>query len=290
MFPANGYFNERNLRAIHTYYPRTVSSLTSFLAGFYPPPAKDKSMTIPWQAIPFGMDMHNRIIIQLDDSCPAYTAKLQRERDQFIQSNFTQWALQERTLLRRISAEVGVPLDDFLSISTVAEIILVNRDYDPKIPKWMVDAGQKMINYLMGYYYGLPTLNSEYGRMVTGGNLIGQILDNLVAIRDGNKAAAVNFQVYSGHDYSVHIMAKLLQVGSQLPAMINYADTLAVELIESVSRGKSAWTVQVMYVNGLTLKKTILVIPKCGKSCSLDQFIAEFSRFRVKDWDALCKV
>lgn len=70
-----------------------------------------------------------------------------------------------------------------------------------------------------------------------------------------------------------------------MPDMAFYGDALAIELVQ-VNGSKGGLEVQVVYVS--QKKKTILSVPNCGKSCSLDTFLQVMDKFIVTDWAAVC--
>lgn len=269
-------------------YPRAVASLTSFLTGFYPPPANDKTLPIQWQTIPFSQDFNSRTVIVLDESCPAYKKVVQVPQAAFV-SKISSWIAQNKALLDKLSAVMGVQLNNFEAIGMACDLIQSNRHFDSTIPKWMLDAMDNVVMpFVIDYYYNI--LDTDFSKQVTAGSLITEIINNMRAIRDGLDTGK-NFLVYSGHDVSVVNLAKLLGVKSQLSQpMIEYADTLSVELVKkATAKGGSvteSWEVQVVYLNNL--QKTILNVPNCGKSCSLDTFIGVFGKYMISDWNALC--
>lgn len=263
-------------------YDRAVTSLMSFMAGFFPPPTEDKTLPIQWQPFPFSQDHAKNVIAVSEESCTNYYRQLKVVRDAYLR-NVTSWMVKEKPLLDRIGNVVGVPIDNFETLTWVTDLLQSNRFLDPTMPKWLLDAvDNKLMKKITTYYYEL--MNDDLSKTVTAGNMIREIINNMLAIRDGN-GDAKNFLLYSGHDVSVINLGKLLGVESQLAKpIVKYADTLVVEQLKA--RGSSEFQVQVVYVsNG---KKSVLNVPNCGKMCSRNVFVKLFSKFMLTDWNVSC--
>lgn len=269
------------MRVMSSPVERCIMSLSSFMSGFFPPPAKDKTLSIDWQPFPFTVDSAYRTVIVNTAGCPIYQKDLQVAQAQFA-ANASVWLAEDKAALDRISAVVGLPMDNIGTIMAAFDLLQANRFLVNTIPQWLLnDLDNVLLKYTIAYARALVT--SEYARKVNSGNLITEIIRNMEAIRDGT-ATARNFLIYSGHDTSLSSLAQALGVDSQMPTMATYGDTLAVELNQVSKAG--TLEVQVVYVS--EKKKTILTVPNCGKSCTLDKWIAEMSKYIVTDFNALC--
>lgn len=186
-------------------------------------------------------------------------------------------------VLGRLSTFLGVQLNSLTMLNAAFELLQANRYLDTSLPQWVItDLDNTLKKYTLGYYRTLAT--TDAAKKVSAGNLITEIVKNLIALRDGTEAAR-KFLIYSGHDTSLSSLAKLLGVDSQMPDMAFYGDALAIELVQ-VNGSKGGLEVQVVYVS--QKKKTILSVPNCGKSCSLDTFLQVMDKFIVTDWAAVC--
>lgn len=259
---------------------RCIMSLTSFMAGFFPPPAKDKTLPLDWQAFPFIVDSSYRTVIVNTAGCPAFVRDQKIAQAEFIAKS-TVWMAQDKAILDKVSAVVGVPVDNISNLMAVFDLLQANRFLVSTIPKWLLDTvDNTLIKYTMAY---LRILDTDFAKKVQSGNLITEIIKNMEAIRDGTSAAR-NFLVYSGHDSSLSALAMALGVDTQIPTMTSYGDTLAVELNQVAKTG--ALEVQVVYVSNKV--KIVLHVPNCGKSCSLTTWIAAMNKYYVTDFNAMC--
>lgn len=260
--------------------PRCVASLTSFMAGFFPPPANDKTIPFRWQSHPFVMDNEQLVVVIGPKTCPAYLRELATATAAF-NANVTNWIAQDKAILDQLGAYFGVPMNDIRYISAVGDAVQANK-YLTKQPQWILNAlDSTLIKYARGYFQTF--LSTEYSRKVHAGNLISQMINNMVAIRDGT-ATARNFLIFSGHDSTLSAFNQALKVDSQMPDFVEYGDTMALELLQ-VGKAKE---LQVRLVYVTNKKKVILNIPNCGQSCSLAVFIQSLEHMYISDWNTFC--
>lgn len=220
------------------------------------------------------------------DNCPKFLAHLYS----FIANPpeyLATWMAEDREALDQLAVYSGVPLDNLLEVVQMAEIVKAQIYIEPNTPQWAIDG---YYNTLKKYVESLFTIYHTTPEMVKirGGPLITEIINNMVAVAN-NDPSGKSFMIYSAHDMTVFSLAYALGVESQIPTMVNYADTIMVDL---VANGSGQPNVEVIYLNNENTipTRTVLNVPGCGPSCSLTTFRNALNDMMVTDWDALCTI
>lgn len=268
------------MRVMSSPVLRCVSSLSAFLAGFFPPPYTDTTLPISWQPIPFTVDADRRIVSFNYSSCPAFI-KDKIMADNFFEPETRKWMEENKEILERVSEYLIIPLNNTNIIYEVADLLETNRFLDPSFPTWLLN-DLKIIMEFRGTV-SKSFWATERQKRATAGNLISLMIKNMFDIKSGSQEAR-NMLIYSGHDFTILALNHLLGVESQVPMLPFYGDTIAVELVESE---KGSLNVQVVYVTGNTTN--ILNVPNCGTSCSLEIFARNVKHLSSFNWDRDCK-
>lgn len=61
LFPADGFFKLSNMQIMSSVPERTMMSLQSFMAGFFPPPPRDNSLPVNWQPFFCTVDYEGKV-------------------------------------------------------------------------------------------------------------------------------------------------------------------------------------------------------------------------------------
>lgn len=61
LFPKDGFFRLSNMQILTSVPERTMMSLQSFMAGFFPPPLADLTLPIYWQPFFTNVDYKARV-------------------------------------------------------------------------------------------------------------------------------------------------------------------------------------------------------------------------------------
>ena len=266
---------------------RCIATLTSFMAGFMPPPANDKTIPLRWQAFPFAVDNEARILSIDPTACASYLADYMKvfrriEADPTVRS----WLAEDKALLDKLSAFVGKPLTTFTDAFMAAETIRTQQFLAPPTPQWVLDALVPLRRYMVRYFDLFH--ETELMRKVRGGPMLTQVVDNMVAVANNN-ATAKKVILQSAHDLSLSSMVAVLDVKDQVPPIAAYSDTIAIELHQN---GVNEPEVQIYYISSTTAKKLHipLRVPNCGTPCKLSTFTNLVSKYLVRDYNAMCKV
>lgn len=265
---------------------RCIASLTSFMAGFFPPPNNDKTIPFRWQSFPFAVDNAGRILHVKLEACPTYlrdftTAQDMIERDPMYLS----WRAQDKDLLLRLGDFLGSPLTTFEEMLYGMDAIRTNLSLDPTLPAWVRNSMTQLEKYI-GLAFDLYH-KTDLMKKVRGGPMLTEMVDNMMAIKNKNTTVARNILIYSAHDLTVASLVEVLNVKSQVPVIAAYADTIAVEMHQT---GNKEPEVKVFYVSnyGKTKLNKQLSVPNCGLPCTLNNFNRVVSKYLVRDWDGLC--
>lgn len=279
LFPDNGYFRLRNMRIMTSVPERTMMSLQSFMAGFFPPPLLDSTLPIWWQPFFTEVDHKGEVIYFDQEQCPRYIQQLYG-----IMMNppedVLRWVEEDREILDYVSQQTGAPLNNFMEVMMFSETLKAQIYIEP-VPSWLVEIYYSTLEKYVARSFTLMHHTFEMQR-IRGGPLITQIVENLEAVQRGDSSGAP-IMIYSAHDMTIFSLAFALGVQDQIPAIVNYADTMMVDLMRNGN-------VEVYYLNnGKTIPtRTLLNVPGCGRSCPLATFRRAVANMIVTDLNALC--
>lgn len=192
------------------------------------------------------------------------------------------WLKEDHEALQQYSELAQTPLTTIMEVGMFADVIKAQISIEPDVPQWAVDAYNSVLKKYIARMFALFHETESLVR-IRGGPLITEILNNLEAVTNGSGKPIL---IYSAHDITVLSLAYVLGVESQIPAQPNYSDTFMVDLLENGE-------VQVVYMNTEVLDSptmTVMDLPGCGTSCSLDTLRRTLSDMLVDDWDAMCRV
>lgn len=283
LFPENGFFRLNNMQIMSSVPERTMMSLQSFMAGFFPPPLLDTSLPIWWQPFFTTVDHEGKVVYMNLEGCPRYIQELMVFLA-YPPAQIVAWIEEDRAALDELSAIAGVPLDNFMEIMGFGEVIKAQIYIDPKTPQWAIDAYYDILKKYVEASFALMHGNAIMIK-IRGGPLITEIVDNFGAVAS-NAGDGRPIMIYSAHDMTVLSLAYVLGVEAQVPALPNYSDTFLVDLLDNGD-------VQVIYMNTeRTLPtRTVMNVPGCGTQCPLSTFrLAVGDKLITGDWKTLCAV
>lgn len=288
LLPKSGYYRQSNMKLMASSVNRCIQSLSSFMAGFLPPPDSDNTLPIKWQSMPFIVDNDGRILKFDTSSCPRYLRDMMAGNAAINTSPTTRsWLSQDKAVLSRVGDFLGQPLTDFTSAAMAGEVIRTNQFLDPSTPLWTLSAYEATLKkYLMRMFDIYH--ETDFMKQIRGGPMITEVLDNFAAIRDNNSTGR-NIVVFSAHDLTLHSMIMLLNVKLQVPTVASYGDAVAIELHQT---GSGQPEVQVYYFGsaGKLKFKILLHVPNCGTPCRLTTFNSLMSKYIIRDFDGICRL
>lgn len=147
--------------------------------------------------------------------------------------------------------------------------------------------------------WGLAYNSSDEVRAIAGATLAGQILDALNATVAGKGTKPLNIQFGA---YAVFLsffgLAKLPAVSDDFTGVVNYASSMAFELVTNASvsdgfPGADNISVRFLFSNGSAASVTPTAYPLFGQDETLlpyNTFISEMGKFAVKDTSHWCQV
>lgn len=281
LYPKNGFFRLSNMQIMTSVPERTMMSLQSFMAGFFPPPVLDTTLPIYWQPFFCTVDHTGAIIYIKMDGCPRFLSLLMKIMSD-PPKELLGWIEADREILDKLSVWANTPLNTPSEVMNFAEVLKAQIYIDNTIPEWVLEAYQDYLAKYVAQMFALMHYNEEMIR-IRGGPLITEIIHNMEDLANGKDGKPI--MIYSAHDSSLLSLAFVLGVQDQIPELPNYSDTFMVDLSDTN-------TVQVIYMN--TEKRlntrTVMNVPGCGTSCSLATFRQALSDKLVYDVDALCNV
>ncbi|KAI0526127.1 putative histidine acid phosphatase [Xylaria bambusicola] len=147
--------------------------------------------------------------------------------------------------------------------------------------------------------WGLAYNSTDEIRAIAGSTLAGQILDALNGTVAGRGAKPLNIQFGA---YAVFLsffgLAKLPALSDDFTGVVNYASSMAFELVTNASvsdgfPGADDISVRFRFSNGSAASITPSVFPLFGQDETLlpyNTFVSEMSKFAIKDTPHWCKV
>lgn len=193
------------------------------------------------------------------------------------------WFEQDNDQIEALSAHVGYPLRSVMALYYVGDFVQTNLFLGDYVPDWALEAYNTFLPKYMTRYFQM-THETDFMTQVRGGPVITQIIENMEAYPS---VEARNILIYSAHDMTVESLIRVLGVRSQTPELVNYADTVLIELVDN---GGSEMQVQALYVDnsGAIPNRFAVNVPGCGTLCSLSTFKSVVSKFLVPDYEKLC--
>lgn len=271
------------MKILSSSVERCIASLTSFMAGFMPPPTTDRTIPFRWQSFPFAVDNEAHVLTIDPDVCPKYQKDFIHAMDTIDRNpTIISWMAQDRAIIERVGDFMGKKLITFSDVFRAAHTIRTQQFLDPATPTWLISAYNGPLKKYFVRYADLYH-ETELMKKVRGGPMITQVVDNMVAMRDNNSTAR-NVMIFSAHDFTLHSMITVLNVKSQVPQ-----DTITIEMHQN---GAKEPEVQVYYYsNSDKLKFMILLhVPNCGNPCRLSTFNSLMSKYFVRDFDGFCRL
>lgn len=189
----------------------------------------------------------------------------------------------------RIAALAGIQIKSYQDVGGLAQSMKAMLYLGCKLPQWAMDAFNGTLQLQEFSQVNWHVLfDNDVMRMTRGGTIVTQIVNNMVAVANGEEAGK-NFKIYSAHDMTVAALAFALGVDDQLPMEINYGDLIMVDLVQN---GSAEPKVEVIYLSKEAAIPQMIPmnVPGCGFSCTLTAFRAATSDMMVEDYDALCRV
>lgn len=285
MFPEDGYFRSRYLRLMTSIPDRTIMTMQSFMAGIFPPPLTNLKLPIVWQPFSSTIDLQSQYLHFEPNVCPTYYAIYHDVVDVNPPADVLTWFEEDKAQIDMLSGYIGVNVRSLTALYYIGDFVKTNLLLGDSVPDWALAAYNTILPKYVRRFFDIAH-ETEFMTRVRGGPVLTQIVENMDAFVAGSSEAR-NFMIYSGHDMTVESLLRVLGVRSQTPELVNYADTVLVELVDN---GGSEMQVQVLYVDnsGPIPNRFPVNVPGCGSVCNLSTFKSAVGRFFVADYKGMC--
>lgn len=190
------------------------------------------------------------------------------------------------------------------------DTLSVQKSHKMELPAWTVSVFPDRLRPFMEQGFALYT-TTKYMKTIKGGPLVTKIVNEMQQFQSDNSSRTVH--IYSGHDFTLVSVMRLLDLTNQTTGVPEYGATLAFELHDSIEDGLNqlelrvsiSWTIdnctiyfmnifpaqQIVYYFDFNEKKPKqLTIPNCPAPCMLDQFVKSIKFVLDFDYANACKL
>lgn len=195
------------------------------------------------------------------------------------------WFEEDAEEIEILSGHMGLSVRSVMALYYIGDFVKTNLFLGDSIPEWALEAYNTFLPKYMKRYFQMCH-ETDFMVRVRGGPVITQIIENMEAYASGAKEAR-NILIFSAHDMTVESLIRVLGVRDQTPELVNYADTVLIELVDE---GGSELQVQALYVDnsGAIPNRYAVSVPGCGTLCNLATFKSVVSKYLVPDYEGLC--
>lgn len=271
---------------------RCIMSAQTQLNGLYPPHGKQVWRDdLDWQ--PIGVHVvpktEDYLLRPFDYKCPRLTelsAKSKQDKE------YLDMAKQNKELLSYLSrhAKMNVTLG---SAWGIYDTLFCEKSHNLTLPAWSTNGTTWAALRNLTYFNMRWLFNSPEIAKLTGGNLVGAIVNNMKdylnpTTTNNNKPTSKKLYIYSAHDTTVTGLLSALNVYDGIaPA---YSSAVMIELYSDESDNKKNLTVRIMYRFGQSNVLRELKLATCSKACPFNDFIKKTADVIPGDIDKACGV
>jgi len=304
-FLSREYKNEE-LYVRSTGRDRALMSAQCFLAGLYPVDPKDNwSQSVNWQPIP----IHSKTI--LDDWIMRCTKACPESTDYYLDKYYqnspsiAEYISTNRDFIETVtkSAKLYTAGNDVKNMKKMWKLggnLHIARRYNKTLPAWATDDVIDTLIKLRVKKFESQAASSPELTKLSGGPLLGHLLDNMIQFTNGTlfpddhgqkesgdrRMKDLKLMVFSGHDTNMVFVLSALNLFT--PAFWpSYAATLFLELHQI----QGADFVQIFYQDGVDANLKELPIPNCASPCPLNDLLEKTSSMAVwslEEFESLC--
>ncbi|CAD7082523.1 unnamed protein product [Hermetia illucens] len=188
-------------------------------------------------------------------------------------------------LFSYISEHMGMRITLLHDIVRLVDTLQQESKVGLQIPSWALDLYNDTLIPLdlLSHHLTYQTKLSY----VRAGSLLNEIMKYL----DNFSKPSTNkrrISIMSGHDLTVGSIAYLLGFNSQIPLLVDFACTLAIELYESPQLGDDYEIKFLFFRNHADDNPIQIRIPECSSPCSIKTFRKIAESKVVDDYDRVC--
>lgn len=263
---------------------RTIMSMQSFMAGIFPPPIKDLKLPIVWQPFSSTIDTAAQYLYFKPEVCPTYY-EIYHDLQANPPSDVLAMFEEDKEAIEVLSGHIGMSVRSVQALYYIADFVKTNLFLGDEIPEWALEAYNTFLPKYTKRFFQMAH-ETEFLTKVRGGPVLSQMIENMELVIQGSSEAR-NFMIYSAHDMTVESLLRVLGVRDQTPELVNYADTVLIDLVDN---GGSELQVQALYVDnsGAIPNRFGIGIPGCGTLCNFSTFKNAVSKYLVADYKQMC--
>lgn len=282
-FISNSY-KENELYCTSTNVDRTLMTAQLVTAAMFRP--KDSSHQfeddLPWLPTPVHEDSPDKsFIFKRSYLCPRYTEVCKE------QINQTSMLLKENTkaLLAYCEKYCGEKLKNLKDLGLIVDALKTEVADGLELPDWATGIYDPALLELLDILMNVVVKTTEQKRLIIG-PLLKQIIDNMVNKSKNQLTPDRKMFLYSGHDFTIlGLLSSMLQTEDLIPQP-DFGSSLAFELYKDTTNGH---TVKVKYLKSfLDEDSEEIVIPDCGKPCTIEKFQETLKYAIPVDWKEEC--
>lgn len=304
-FLSEDYKNEE-IYVRSTGRDRALMSAQCFLAGLYPVNSNDRwSETVNWQPIP----IHSKTIV--DDWIMRCTKACPETTDYYLKNYYrtsqsiADYITANRDFIEYVTKCAGLftPGDDVKNMKKMWKLggnLHIARRYNKTLPTWATDDVIDTLTKLRFKKFESQASSSPELTKLSGGPILGHILNNLVEFANGtlfpddhgqkesgdSRMKDLKLMVFSGHDTNMVFLLSALDLFT--PAFWpSYAATLFLELHQI----QGSDFIRIFYQDGVDADLTELQIPGCDSPCALPDLLRKSQSMAVwsrEEFESLC--
>jgi hypothetical protein len=286
----NENYNRENVYVRSTDYDRTLVTVSSILAGLYPPNGEQKwnnEIGSKWQPIPIHTNDIKLDNIFYQKECP----KVKDLFEQVKQTDeFKSYLNQNKDFINDLNVAIVNGNVTIYDLEHIADGIFIEKENNMNLPKWAQDNYEKIIE-LGSYIYHFYYLTNEQARLVAGG-ILNQLRVNIQTKTTNYSSVKSQLSLYSSHDTYVAALVKLLNLTEHI-RQPPYLAAIILELHKSSNNQDSKYFVKCLYKNSTInekIKYKTMRIGKCSAVlCPLEEFLMITQNLVITDYQTECK-
>lgn len=248
---------------------RTITSAQCVLAGLYLPQKYDldRISDIVAPVIPIhSINMNNDMFLRLKKKCDKYGHELETQRE----LKYNETLAQMRHVYDYLSKHSCKEVRSLRDLNRVYSNLLIVQAQHYSLPEWATspEYPATLIRYLASLNFYMRA-NTDVQRRLVGGPLITQIIDSMIAKKNGTLENNYKMLLFSGHDTTIAVVLHTL--GYEKFIKPNFGASVLFEL----HCVEGQYYVRVLFKpNGFSNYIIPIEFSQCHlpSSCTLDEF------------------
>ena len=194
---------------------------------------------------------------------------------------------QSRELYRILSDGTGKNISKLLDVEYLYNTLEIEKNAGLELPDWTEGLFPDKMLPLAERSLSLFT-DSVFMKKIKGGEVVKEILSNMVQKRSRILVPNRNMFIYSGHDITLVNFMRALNVIDKASRKPDFASAIVIEMHHSITYEDDFEIRVVYYYNSDDKFPKELEVPSCKSPCSLTQFQKAMESLYFKDYDEAC--